>query len=71
VTAPTLDDDGMKELAIAILQQAASDLRGANATRRRNATAFIRRTDDFAYWCERAGLDVEAAREYLGIRDAA
>jgi hypothetical protein len=64
-------DDSVRELAIAVLRQAAADLRGTNAIKQRHAVAFVRRTEDFRFWCEAAGLDATAAREYLGIREAA
>jgi hypothetical protein len=66
-----MSDDTTRELAIAILTQAADDLRGTNATKRRKAAAFIRRTEDFGFWCALAGLDPAAACQYLGVREAA
>jgi hypothetical protein len=71
VSEPLLNESGVRELAIAVLQQAAADLRGTNAIKQRRAAAFVRRTKDFSFWCQAAGLDATAAREYLAIREAA
>ena len=65
-----LNDDGVRRLAVAVLQQAISDLDSAADPDRRSAEAFIAR-EDFDYWCVLAGVNPTAARERLALRDAA
>jgi len=67
-----LNDDGVRRLAAAVLQQAISDLDGASKTDRQSAAAFIAR-EDFGCWCALAGVNPTAARERLqqGRRAAA
>lgn len=65
-----LNDDGVKRLAIAVLQQAMSDLDSGSAGDRESARAFIAR-DDFDCWCILAGVNPTAARERLARRDRA
>jgi len=71
VCAPgVLNDDGIKRLAIAVLQQAISDLDCQCATYRRSAKHFIAR-QDFDCWCVLAGVNPPAARERLALQDRA
>jgi hypothetical protein len=67
-----LNHDGVRRLAIAVLQQAISDLDRAAVPDRRSAEAFIAR-EDFDCWCFLAGVNPTAARERLqqGRREAA
>ena len=65
-----LNDDGVRRLAAAVLQQAISDLDGASKTNRRSAAAFIAR-EESACWCALAGVNPTAARERLARRDCA
>ena len=61
-----LNDDGVKRLAIAVLQQAIVDLQSAIPEHRRSAAAFIERREDFdQFWCALVGLDGDAVRERL------
>jgi hypothetical protein len=61
-----LNDDGVRRLAIAVLQQAVADLRGPTSGYRRSAAAFMARREDFdQFWCALAGLDADAVRERL------
>ena len=58
-----LNDDGVRRLAIAVLQQAVADLRGPISEYRRSATTFMARPEDFDdFWCALAGLDGGAVR---------
>ena len=63
----TLNDDGVKRLAIAVIQQAISDLDVAGPDRQ-SAEAFIAR-EDFDCWCVLAGVTPTAARERLRRSD--
>jgi hypothetical protein len=45
-----LHDDGVRRLAIAVLQQAVTDLRGPIPEYRRCAAAFMARREDFDEW---------------------
>ena len=65
-----LNDDAVRRLAVAVLQQAISDLDSAVDPDRRSAEAFIER-DDFDYWCGLAGVNPIAARERLALRNRA
>jgi hypothetical protein len=65
-----LDDYGVRRLAIAVLQQAISDLDYPSEPDRRSAEAFIAR-EDFDTWCVLAGINPAAARERLALRDRA
>jgi hypothetical protein len=61
-----LSDDGVRRLAIAVLQQAVADLRGPISGYRRSAAAFIARREDFdQFWCALVGLDGDAVRDRL------
>jgi hypothetical protein len=61
-----LNDDGVRRLAIAVLQQAVADLHSATPEYRRSAAAFIDRREDFdQFWCALVGLDGDAVRERL------
>jgi hypothetical protein len=61
-----LDDDGVRRLAIAVLQQAVADLHSAIPEYRRSAEAFMARREDFhGFWCALVGLDGDAVRERL------
>jgi hypothetical protein len=62
-----LNDDGASRLAIAVLQQAITDLDCASAPDRQSAAAFIER-EDFDCWCVLAGVNPTAARERLNER---
>jgi hypothetical protein len=62
--ACTLNDDGIKRLGIAVLQQAISDLGCTSQAERRSAEAFIGR-ESFDCWCVLAGVNPTAARERL------
>ncbi len=56
-----LTDDGVRRLAVAVLQQAVADLRGPISEYRRSAAAFLARREDFDdFWCALAGLDGDA-----------
>jgi hypothetical protein len=59
-----LNDDGIKRLAIAVLQQTISNRECASEPDRRSAEAFIER-EDFDWWCILAGVNPTAARERL------
>jgi hypothetical protein len=67
-----LNDHGVRRLAVAVLQQAISDLDCATPHDRLSAAAFIAR-EDFDCWCVLAGVNPIAARERLqqGRREAA
>jgi len=61
-----LDDDGVRRLAVAVLQQAVLDLQGPIPEYRRSAAAFMARREDFdQFWCALAGLEPDAVRERL------
>jgi hypothetical protein len=61
-----LDDDGVRRLAVAVLQQAVADLQGPIPEYRRSAAAFMARREDFdQFWCALAGLEGDAVRERL------
>jgi hypothetical protein len=62
-----LNDDGIKRLAIAVLQQAIRDLVCTSESDRRSAAAFVAR-EDFDSWCVLARLNPTAARERLQER---
>ena len=66
VPLETLNDDGVERLAIAVIQQAISDLDVAGPDRQ-SAEAFIAR-EDFDCWCVLAGVNPTAARERLRER---
>ena len=62
-----LSDDGVRRLALAVLQQAVADIHSPIPDSRRSAAAFIERREDFdQFWCALAGLDGDAVRERLG-----
>ena len=66
-----LSDDGVRRLAVAVLQVAVSDLHSAIPEYRRSAAAFIDRREDFdGFWCALVGLDGDAVRERLDRREA-
>lgn len=65
---PLLNDDGVRRLAIAVLQQAVAHLRGPISGYRRSAAAFMTRREDFEFWCALVGLDGDAVRERLSER---
>jgi hypothetical protein len=61
-----LDDDGVRRLAIAVLQQAVADLHCPIPDYRRSAAAFMARREDFdGFWCALVGLEGDAVRERL------
>jgi hypothetical protein len=62
-----MNDDGIKQLAIAVLQQAIADLNCRSEADRRSAEAFVGR-EDFDSWCILAGLNPDAAHERLRRR---
>jgi hypothetical protein len=65
-----LDDDGIRRLAVAVLQQAVADLQGPIPECRRSAVAFMARREDFdQFWCALAGLEADAVRERLARRE--
>jgi len=67
-----LSDDGVRRLAIAVLQQTVADVHGSIPEDRRSAAAFIARREDFdEFWCALAGLNADALRERLDHREAA
>ena len=67
-----LNDDGVRRLAIAVLQQTVTDLHGPIPEYRRCAAAFMARREDFDdFWCALTGLDPVAVRERLDNREAA
>jgi hypothetical protein len=66
-----LSDDGVRRLAIAVLQQAVADLQSPIPEYRRSAAAFIGRREDFdQFWCALVGLEGDAVRERLDRREA-
>jgi hypothetical protein len=61
-----LGDHGVRRLAVAVLQQAVSDLQSAIPEYRRSAEAFMARREDFdQFWCALVGLDGDAVRERI------
>jgi hypothetical protein len=61
-----LNDDGVRRLAIAVLQQTVTGLHGPIPDYRRCAAAFMARREDFdRFWCALVGLDGDAVRERL------
>jgi hypothetical protein len=61
-----LNDDGVRRLAIAVLQQAVTDLQGPIPEYRRCAAAFMARREDFdEFWCVLVGLQGGAVHERL------
>jgi hypothetical protein len=61
-----LNDDGVRRLAVAVLQQSVAELQGPIPEFRRCAAAFIERREDFdEFWCALAGLKRDAVRERL------
>jgi hypothetical protein len=63
-----LNDDGVRRLAIAVLQQAISDLTCASETDRHSAKAFVDR-EDFDSWCALAGVNpLQHANGYRNVR---
>jgi hypothetical protein len=50
---PLLNDDGVRRLAIAVLQQAVADLQSAIPEYRRSAAAFMAWREDFDGFCAR------------------
>jgi hypothetical protein len=67
-----LHDDGVRRLAIAVLQQAVMDLQGPIPEYRRCAAAFMARREDFdEFWCALVGLHGDAVRERLDHQEAA
>ena len=60
-----LNDDGVRRLAAAVLQQAIADLQSPTPEYRRSAATFVERREDFEFWCALAGLETDAARERL------
>jgi len=61
-----LNDNGVRRLAVAVLQLAVADLHSAIPEYRRSAAAFIERREDFdGFWCALVGLDGDAVRERL------
>jgi hypothetical protein len=67
----TLDDDGLRALAVEVLRLAVTDLHGTHAARRRSAQNFVNRREDFEHWCALAGVKPDAVRERLDHREAA
>jgi hypothetical protein len=67
-----LNDDGVRRLAIAVLQQTVTDLHGPIPEYRRSAAAFMERREDFdEFWCVLAGLEGGTVRERLDHQEAA
>jgi hypothetical protein len=62
----TLNDDGIKQLAIVVRQQTINDLGCVSETDGQSASAFIAR-ENFDVWCVLA-LNPAAARERLRKR---
>lgn len=62
-----LSDDGVRRLAIAVLQLAVADLQSPIPEYRRSAAAFMAR-EDFDCWCVLASVNPTAARERLRER---
>ena len=61
-----LNDDGVRRLAIAVLQQAVADLQSPIPEHRRRAATFIQRPEDFdGFWCVLVGLEGDAVRGRL------
>ena len=58
-----LNDDGVRRLVIAVLQQAVADLQSPIPEHRRRAATFIQRREDFdGFWCVLVGLEGRRAR---------
>ena len=61
-----LSDDGVRRLAIAVLQQAVADLHSGIPETAAAPRRFIGRREDVdQFWCALVGLDGDAVRERL------